>query len=64
MATHLEELAKDPDMPPAYTLLIGKLLAMLGGSREAELWMDEGLYYRDAVEIKMLVEEGKMEVMK
>ena len=59
MATALEELAKRPDMDSEDILLIGKLLALLGGSREAELWLDEGLYYMDAVEIKMLLEEEK-----
>ena len=63
LATRLEELANAPHQYPLFKLLISKLQALLAGpttgtpgSGEPEPWRDEGLYYMDAVEIKLLVD--------
>jgi tetratricopeptide (TPR) repeat protein len=57
ITTKLEELANHPDIREYKKLLITKLQAILGGERGTGLWEDEGLFYMDAVEVKMLVNE-------
>jgi tetratricopeptide (TPR) repeat protein len=55
LTKELAELAKHPDLPQNKLLLITKLQSILGGERGAGLWEEEGLWYRDAVEIYLLL---------
>jgi tetratricopeptide (TPR) repeat protein len=51
------EAANDPQMPSSRKLLVSKLKALLSGSRDPALAEDPGLYYMDAVELRMLLEK-------
>jgi tetratricopeptide (TPR) repeat protein len=55
LTKELAELANDPQQHPLFKLLITKLQCILGGERGAEMWEDEGLWYKDAVEIYLLL---------
>lgn len=55
----LEEAANDPGLSSSKKLLVSKLKALLSGSRDPALWEDPGLWYTDAVELRMLLEKIK-----
>jgi tetratricopeptide (TPR) repeat protein len=54
-AAKLAELAEADD-PPWFTALLAKLQAILHGDRDRALADDPDLYYRDAVELQLLLE--------
>ncbi|HLP47214.1 MAG TPA: hypothetical protein VK469_14780, partial [Candidatus Kapabacteria bacterium] len=56
MAATLEVALDMPEIPSSTKSLIPKLQAILAGSRDPELANDPELYYRDAVEVILLVE--------
>jgi tetratricopeptide (TPR) repeat protein len=55
----LAEVANAHETGPKNKLLISKLQALLSGSRDPALWEDPGLFFMDAVELRMLVEKIK-----
>ena len=57
MATLLEELSNDPEIPSSLKILIPKLQDILDGAREPGLADDTNLYYRDAAEALFLLEK-------
>jgi tetratricopeptide (TPR) repeat protein len=59
MAAVLEERLKQPGISSLMKTLIPKLQAIIAGSRDPELANDPELYYRDAVEVTLLLEEMK-----
>jgi tetratricopeptide (TPR) repeat protein len=53
----LTHIAANPKTVPEGKLLVSKLKALLSGSRDPVLCEDPGLYYQDAVELRMLLEK-------
>lgn len=53
----LTQIAAHPETVPAGKLLASKLKALLSGSRDPDLWEDPGVWYMDAVELRMLMEK-------
>jgi tetratricopeptide (TPR) repeat protein len=59
-AAQLVQLKKRPDMPDERKLLLVALQQILSGSRNPALADDPNLYYMDAVELRLLLEELAM----
>ena len=57
MATLIETLKNISDIDTSFKLLIEKLQTILAGSRDPNLAADPGLFYMDAAEIHLLLEQ-------
>jgi len=55
-AAQLAGMLRRPDLPASLKVLIPALQAVLHGSRDPDLAADPNLYYRDAAELRLLVE--------
>ncbi|MCP4662933.1 MAG: tetratricopeptide repeat protein, partial [bacterium] len=55
-ASQLAGMLRRPDLPTSLKALIPALQAVLNGSRDPALAADANLYYRDAAELRLLVE--------
>jgi len=57
MSVMLEEVSKHPQLSPQVKLLISKLQALPTGTMTPAQAQDPGLWYMDAAELILLVEE-------
>ena len=57
IAAVLEQLLNDPEIHPSLKVLIPKLQAILGGSRDPGLADDPELFYMDAAEVRFVMEK-------